>query len=189
MNSRPSTARTAPRLLGVYLNDHLTGAGAGADLIRRSARAHRGTPLGPPLAALARDVVEDRDSLREIMTDLDVPVVRSRMVLGRLAEKAARLKLNGRLVSRSPLSDVLELEGMRLGVEGKACAWHTLQALADDDPRVDGPRVEELLRRAERQIRTLDHLRGERAEAVFTADEAAGRHEARAHSGSGGRGK
>ncbi|MFD7258249.1 hypothetical protein [Streptomyces sp. NPDC059874] len=165
MNSRS-------RLLAIYLNDHLTGAGAGVELLRRAARAHRGTPLGPPLAAMAQEVAQDLESLRRIMTDLQVPVMRSRIALGRLAEKAGRLKLNGRVVSRSPLSDVVELEAMRLGVEGKACAWRSLQAVADTDPRIDGVRLRELLRRAERQIRILESLRDERAAQVFTADAA-----------------
>ncbi|MFE7595635.1 hypothetical protein [Streptomyces sp. NPDC057494] len=163
MNSRPS-------LLGIYLNDHLTGAGSGVELLRRTARAQRGTALGPPLASLALEVAEDRESLLRTMAALDIPVWRSRIALGRLAEKAGRLKLNGRLFSRSPLSDVLELEAMRLGVEGKACAWRSLEALADADPRIDLVRVQGLLRRAERQIRILEALRVERAAQVFTAD-------------------
>ncbi|WP_329376584.1 hypothetical protein OG625_03485 [Streptomyces sp. NBC_01351] len=161
-----------PKLLAIYLNDHLTGAASGVELLRRAARAHRDTPLGPTLAAMAQEVAQDRESLRRIMTDLRVPVMRSRTALGWLAEKAGRLKLNGRIVSRSPLSDVVELEAMRLGVEGKACAWRSLQTLAATDPRIDGARLRELLRRAERQIRILEALRVERAAQVFTADAA-----------------
>ncbi|MFC9294587.1 hypothetical protein ACFTWH_13465 [Streptomyces sp. NPDC057011] len=166
MNSRP-------RLLDLYLNDHLTGAASGVELLRRAARAHRGTTLEPPLASLAAEVAQDRESLRRIMADLGVPVMRHREALGWLAEKAGRLKLNGRLLSRSPLSDVLELEAMRLGVEGKACAWRTLESLAATEPRIDVERVRDLLRRAERQIRILETLRVERAAEVFTPDGAA----------------
>lgn len=170
----PRSAAPAPagRLLAVYLNDHLTGASAGVDLLERAARAQQDTAFGPPLASLAREVAEDRASLLHIMRDLDVPVARSRMVLGRLAEKAGRLKLNGYLVSRSPLSDVLELEGMRLGVEGKVCVWRSLLALAGTDPRLDGARLQELLRRAGEQAGILETLLDERAAQVFTADAA-----------------
>ncbi|MFD0354036.1 hypothetical protein ACFVHW_09835 [Streptomyces sp. NPDC127110] len=170
---RPTADRPAPELLGIYLNDHLTGASAGTELLRRAARSHRDTALGPPLAALAREVAEDRESLRAVMAGLGVPESRGRAALGRLAEKAGRLKLNGRLFTRSPLSDVLELEAMRLGVEGKACMWRTLQALADRGARVDGARLHELVLRAERQIRILETLRGERSAQVF-APEVAG---------------
>ncbi|WP_221890441.1 hypothetical protein [Streptomyces sp. WAC07061] len=170
MNSRPTAGRPAPELLGIYLNDHLAGASAGTELLRRAARAHRGTALGPPLAALAREVAEDRESLRAVMAGLGVPESRVRAALGGLAEKAGRLKLNGHLFTRSPLSDVLELEAMRLGVEGKACMWRALLALADHGARVDGDRLHELLRRAERQIRILETLRRERSAQVFAPD-------------------
>ncbi|EFL18803.1 hypothetical protein [Streptomyces sp. C] len=104
------------------------------------------------------------------MAGLGVPESRGRAALGRLAEKAGRLKLNGHLFTRSPLSDVLELEAMRLGVEGKACMWRALQALADGGVRVDGARLHALLRRAERQIRILETLRAERSAQVFAPD-------------------
>lgn len=166
-NHRPPTG-PAPSFLGIYLNDHLTGAGGGVELLRRAARAHRENPLGPSLGALAEEVAADRESLREVMTDIDVPVMRTRVALGWFAEKAGRLKLNGRLVSRSPLSDVLELEAMRLGVEGKAACWRSLRDVARTDPRIDRSRIDELIRRAEQQIRTLEAMRSTRAAQVFT---------------------
>ncbi|MET7758122.1 hypothetical protein ABZT27_25975 [Streptomyces sp. NPDC005389] len=157
-----------PQFLGIYLNDHLTGSAAGVELFRRAARVHRGTALGPPVASLAREVEQDHESLRRIMADLGIPAMRHRMLLGRLAERAGRLKLNGRLLARSPLSDVLELEAMRLSVEGKACAWRSLEALSGSDARIDVARLHELLRRAEQQIHVLETLRGERAAQVLT---------------------
>lgn len=107
------------------------------------------------------------------MTDLGVPVMRHRMALGWLGEKAGRLKPNGRLVSRSPLSDLVELEAMRLGVEGKLCAWRSLLALAGTDTRIGRARITGLLQRAERQIETLDALRDRCAAKVLTKDLAA----------------
>lgn len=104
------------------------------------------------------------------MADLDLPVRRHRMVLGRLAEKAGRFKLNGRVLSRSPLSDVVELEAVRLGVDGKACAWRSLASPAGTEQRVDVVHLQELLRRAELQIRRLEVLRVDRAAQVFAAD-------------------
>lgn len=173
MNTHHLTGRSAekdpPHLVAIYLNDHLAGAGSGVALIRRMARAHRGTPVGPALADLAKDIAEDRDSLREFMTALDVPAQWPRVAAGRLGERAARLKLNGRLVKRSPLSDVLELEAMRLGVEGKASLWRSLRVLAATDPRLDLAAVDELLARAGQQASLLEALRLEAARSAFTA--------------------
>ncbi|HEY5356166.1 MAG TPA: hypothetical protein VIJ82_00465 [Streptosporangiaceae bacterium] len=51
---------------------------------------------------------------------LGIPVRTYKVYAGWLAEKAGRLKFNGRLRARSPLSNLVELELLRLGVEGKA---------------------------------------------------------------------
>ena len=56
-----------------------------------------------------------------------------------IGEKIGRLKFNGRLLGRSPLSDLEEVELLRLGVEGKVAGWRTLRTLADADPRLDRP--------------------------------------------------
>ncbi|MCX4524157.1 MULTISPECIES: hypothetical protein [unclassified Streptomyces] len=172
--ARRSPVPRPQRLLTIYLNDHLAGASGGVSLIHRMARTHRGTPAGAPLAELAREIAEDRESLREIMTALDVPERWPRVVMGRLAEKAARVKLNGRLVRRSPLSDVLELEAMRLGVEGKASLWRSLETLAATTAPLAPATVDRLLSRAQRQAAVLEELRVEAAGRTFTADAADG---------------
>jgi hypothetical protein len=78
---------------------------------------------------------------------------------GWLAEKAGRLKLNGHLLTRSPLSTVIEMESMRLGVEGKAAGWRTLRAVAGWDHRLDHDEIDRLIERANEQIEALEILR------------------------------
>lgn len=166
MNRSPDSARSAP-LLGVYLNDHLAGSTAGVALLRRAARNQRARGRGRELADLAGEVAEDRKALQQVMTDLGIPVRRAKISLGWLAEKAGRLKPNGRLLARSPLSDVLELEMMRLGVEGKTSCWRTLRTLAETDRRLDATRLDALLRRTTRQAETLESLRTTAAAHTF----------------------
>ncbi|MFE5614851.1 hypothetical protein [Streptomyces sp. NPDC056463] len=168
MRDKPETL-SGP-LLTVYLNDHLTGSAAGVRLIHRIADRQRRTGPGPVLDDLARQIEEDRRSLRRIMRDLDVPVRPLREAVGRIGEKAGRLKLNGRLFSRSPLSDVLELEAMLIGVEGKAACWRSLRALAETGAGLDRALLDRLLARAEEQSRTLDGIRRERSAEVFGAE-------------------
>lgn len=172
----PTSAPAAPTFLTVYLNDHLTGAGAGVRLSRRMAEQQRRTDAGRrrDLAALAGQIEEDQQSLRKIMRDLDVPVRRRREWMGRIAERAGLLKMNGRILSRSPLSDVMELEAMLLGVKGKAACWRALRTLADTEPRLDASDVDRLLARADAQARTLEDLRRRRAAEVFAAELAGG---------------
>jgi len=153
------TKFTNTSLLGIYLNDHLAGATAGVSLIERTAQAHKGTPAGPPLAKLATEIAEDREALLELMSALGVGVAHYKLAGAWVAERAGRLKLNGRLLSRSPLSSLVELEGMKLGVEGKSAVWRSLRTLADDDSRLDAARLDGLIARARAQSRTLERLR------------------------------
>jgi hypothetical protein len=144
-------------LLEIYLNDHLAGATAGVGLARRLADAEAG--WAPDLGRIAREIREDRSALLELMRQLDVRLQRHKSVLAWAGEKAARLKPNRRLVRRSPLSRVLELEAMRLGVEGKVAGWRTLREVAETEPRLPAARLDALLARARAQAEDLEKLR------------------------------
>jgi hypothetical protein len=161
-------------LLGIYLNDHLAGATGGVELARRAAAARRGGQTGTELRRFAADVAADRAALLDIMATLGVPVRAYKVWAGWVGEKAGRLKLNGRLLTRSPLSSLEELEMMRLGVTGKAAGWRTLRLLAETDPRLDRGRLDELLARADGQLGQLEDLRVRAARAVLGQEPAAG---------------
>jgi hypothetical protein len=156
-----------PSALAIYLNDHFAGSTAGAELARRMARTHRTSRHGGRLQRLAADVAQDRDSLQILMGDLGIPVRRYKVLAGWAAEKLGRVKPNGRVVHRSGLSTVLELEALRLGVEGKKLLWQSLAAVADQDPRLDADRLRELRERAMSQIDVLESLRPEAVMAVL----------------------
>ncbi len=117
-------------VLEIYLNDHLGGATMGVELFRRASRSAQGS-VKTQLQELTTEVERDRESLRTLMGTLAVPVHRYKVLGGWVLEKAARLKPNGRLLRRSPLSDLIELEGLLLGVQGKAAGFRTLRRLAD----------------------------------------------------------
>ncbi|GHB31832.1 hypothetical protein GCM10010331_18170 [Streptomyces xanthochromogenes] len=146
-------------LLATYLDDHYTGATGGLELFRRAAEARTDAEGRAALTDLAQQVDEDRESLARIMADLDLPRSQSKAAIGWLAEKAGRLKTNGHLFTRSPLSDVLEAESMLLGVLGKAACWRTLRVLAESDARLCADDLDVLLDRAEQQSATLEELR------------------------------
>lgn len=148
---------TDHELLAIYLNDHLTGATGGVELFRRAASNLRGAH-GEELARLRDEVEEDRESLVSIMRRLGVRENKPMLVLGWVGEKAARLKPNGYLVRRSPLSDVIEIEGLRVGVHGKLCGFQVLRAAIIDDDRVPTEEVETLIERAEDQQARLYKL-------------------------------
>jgi hypothetical protein len=97
---------------------------------------------------------------------LGIPVRTYKVYAGWLAEKAGRLKFNGRLRARSPLSNLVELELLRLGVEGKAAGWRTLRVRADKDARLDAGRLDALISRARRQADLLEDLRVRAADQI-----------------------
>jgi hypothetical protein len=146
-----------PALLGIYLNDHLAGSTTGLELFRRVAGAHRGTPAGAVLERLTREIEEDREELLRIMRTLGVPVRQYKVAAGWAMEKVGRLKLNGRLLSRSPLSSVVEFEALYLGVQGKEAGWRLLRAI--EDPRLDAAQLDRLVDRAAAQADALEELR------------------------------
>ena len=141
--------------LGIYLNDHLAGATAGSNLAHRLAQAEGGD-LGAELARLDREIGDDREDLLRLMAELGVTARRYKVVLGWVAEKAGRLKSNGYLLHRSPLSTLLELEALRAGVQGKLAGWDALEAAVTDPAHM--ATLERLRTRAEDQLRTLAQL-------------------------------
>ncbi|GGX28535.1 hypothetical protein [Streptomyces lomondensis] len=154
-------------LLGIYLNDHLAGATAGTARARYLLRSCRGSALADALAPVTAGIAEDRESLLGVMRRLDVPVRRYKVYAGRAAEQVGRLKSNGSLVRRSPLSTLWELEALRLGVEGKAALWQTLRNLSATDERLDPGQLDELIARAGRQQATLEELRRKQIGVTF----------------------
>ena len=170
--ARTDTARdggpSEASMLGIYLNDHLAGATAGTELAHRTARSYRDGNKGATPRRLAAEIAQDRAALLDIMTALGVKVRRYKVSAAWIGEKAGRLKFNGRVLARSPLSDLEELELLRLGVEGKAAGWRTLRAQADTDTRIDAERLDELIARAKTQAIQLEELRVRAASRVVS---------------------
>jgi hypothetical protein len=145
------------QMLSIYLNDHLTGATGGLELFRRAAAGFDGD-AGEELARLRDEVQEDREALLTLMRRLGISENLAMVTLGWIGEKLGRFKPNGYLVRRSPLSNVIELEGLRVGVHGKLCGWQVLRAATIDDDRVATAEIEALIERAEDQQARLYKL-------------------------------
>jgi hypothetical protein len=162
------------KLLGIYLNDHLAGATAGLELAGRARGANEGTEYGEALTRLADGIEADRRALEGVMERLEVGRDHPKVLAGWVAEKIGRLKPNGQLLGYSPLSRVLELEGLALGVTGKLALWRTLHGLAAEDDRLDAAYLGRLAERAERQLAELEEQRREAVREAFAPKAAAG---------------
>jgi hypothetical protein len=162
------TQQNGPGFLGIYLNDHLAGSTVVLELARRIAASARHLPVSDDVPKrLAAEIGEDRIALLDIMDTLGIRIQGYKVLAAWAGEKAGRLKLNGRLLRRSPLSDLEELEMLRLGVEGTGTGWRTLRSVAERDSRLDAGRLDKLISRAARQAELLEELRSEVAERTF----------------------
>jgi hypothetical protein len=169
MMTTKTARRTEQDLLGVYLNDHLAGATVGLELVRRmAASAEPGTEAAAVVKRLVSEITADRSALIKMMAAMGVKIRGYKVFAAWAGEKAGRLKLNGHLLSRSPLSALEETEMLRIGVEGKAAGWRTLRVVAQRDSRLDLGQLDELLAGATRQSDTLERLRVRIAEQVLT---------------------
>lgn len=145
------------KLLGLYLSDHLTGATAGLGRLRRMAKDFTDTPVHAELDGLAAEVAREREQLRQLIHDLGIRQRPHRQAAAWLAEHAGRLKLNGRLLSRSPMTLVLESELMRSAVLGKIGGWQTLEELAPQ-LGLEPATFTRLIAEGQAQIEALDRV-------------------------------
>jgi hypothetical protein len=157
------------KYLRIYLQDHLAGSTAGLELARRARGANEGTEYGPPLAKIADEIEADRRHLENIIRDLGFGADRLKNIAAWSLEKVGRLKLNGELTGYSPLSRVVELEGLLTGITGKKGLWVALLEVVPSEPRLDQALLERLRDRADEQRATVEELREKAAREAFAS--------------------
>jgi hypothetical protein len=148
------------RLLAIYLNDHLGGSTVGVELARRARASHEGTELGAFLDRLTAEIEADRAALERLIEHFGIRKDPVKQGVAWVAEKAGRLKPNGQITGRSPLSTLVELEGLHVGISGKLSMWEVLEPALG--PEVVGINLATMAERARRQ---LEELRPHRVEA------------------------
>jgi hypothetical protein len=120
------------------------------------------------LVALAEQITQDRQSLLDIFKQVGVQPQRYKVVAGRLGETLGRLKLNGRIRSRSPLTPLVEIEAIQAGVVGKRNLWQTLGTHAYT-LKLRDDHLTELDNRAKAQLEVLEHCHAELARRAFSS--------------------
>lgn len=153
------------RLLRIYLRDHHAGSTAGMGLAKRTWRHNRDTEFEPELRGLMERIEADRDDLTRQMSTVGVRPNRIKDAVAAAVERVGGLKPNGRLRSYSPLSRVVEIEGLVMAVSGKLSGWRTLEAALGDS--VGG--LARLIESAQSQLATLETLGRRAAEVAFGA--------------------
>lgn len=153
------------RLLAIYLQDHRAGSMGGLELARRAAGSNRGSAIGEAMEALVVELEAEIETLEALMAELGIRRNNLKILGAWTGEKLGRLKLNGRLTGQSPLSPLVELELLRIGITGKLGMWQALEETL-------GPRLTEfdlpgLIEQAERQRTVVEGLRLEAARVAF----------------------
>lgn len=160
---------TGNRYLRIYLQDHLAGSVGLLELARRGAGQYGGSGIGAFMERLAEEIEADHDALERFAAAVGTGGDRLKQALAWTAEKAGRLKLNGHLLTPSPLSPVVELEVLALGIEGKLLLWRALAALYAEGETPGGIDVGELIARGERQRAEVEEHRLAATSAAFEA--------------------
>lgn len=163
------SSRIDQGLLNLYLCDHLAGATIGSARIQRMAASFEDTPVFASLSSMAEEIRAERRFLKQLIHDLGFRQLAHRQVAGWAGERVGRLKSNGRMLSRSPMTIVLEVELMRSAVIGKRGTWLTLGDNAEElglYPEV----FHELAERALHQHEALDEVHAYARRRAFRVD-------------------
>jgi hypothetical protein len=115
------------KLLRIYLDDHQSVLLAGLELVRRMAKRPSDDELRTFLTELLPELEDDRRRVIARIREAGGSPSRVKSGLAWLAEKAGRLKPNGSLTKPSPLSPLLELEGLRAVLDASRSLWRTLE--------------------------------------------------------------
>lgn len=160
--------RTVKSPLSIYMNDHLAGATVGVELARRLRSSNADDDsFGPPTARICAELEADRETLEATMEQLGVSRRRLKPVGAWLGEKLGRFKLNGQLTGYAPLSRLVELELLYIGLTGQIRLWEALESSLGR--RRDGLDFAALAKRAAGQRGRVEELHLEAAALALPA--------------------
>ncbi|MCH8571421.1 NAD-dependent epimerase/dehydratase family protein [Nesterenkonia sp. AY15] len=115
-------------LLRQYMSDHLAGATAGTNRIKRMAADYVDTPVFPQISEVAEAIRRERGFLVKLIQRQGFSTPPGSTTIAWLGERVGRLKPNGRPPGgRSPSTLVLEAEMMITAVTGKLHGWSVMK--------------------------------------------------------------
>lgn len=137
-----------------YLRIHLTGSAGGIELFSRGQNFH--DPVAASiLEGIRGELVQERTQLLAMADRLDARPAPFAAIAAAVGERIGRLKPNGNPLRRTSLTDLIDLEAMRVALSGKTAGWEALLSVVD---RHDGLRREELTALHEQALRQLDQV-------------------------------
>lgn len=152
------------RLPQIYLDDHVAVTVATYELIGRMIRSGAHGDHAALLVDVRAEIAGDRRRIEDCLRALGSKPSRAKSGFAWLAEKGGRLKLNGRVLAASPLTPLVELEGLGLALEAHRALWRAMERCGPEAERDD---CRARADRVERRMREVEHLRLRAAEVVF----------------------
>jgi hypothetical protein len=164
MGSRMNESNSLP----VYLQDHLAGAVHAIDLLERLRDSHGSDRIGEFAGSILTDVRLDFDVLKHLSEEIGEGSSGIKEIASRLAEKAARIKLDDG--GKTGFETFESLEFLTLGVHGKLALWRALEVAATIDVRLQGVDYSLLQRRAQAQEEKIEQERLRLSRTVFRSE-------------------
>ena len=153
--------------LGHYIRIHLTGSAGGIELFSRG-DAMPDADAKAQVRRMRDELVQERKQLLAMADRLDVRPAPFAATAAKIGERVGRLKPNGKLLQRTPMTDVVDLETMIVAVSGKIAGWESMIAVADRHDGLDAAELKGLLDQAVRQRDDLSALHAEAASRALT---------------------
>lgn len=138
-----------------HMRTHLMGASGGTAAFERVAHTHGIPEVAQGLKAMAEEIKQERDWLREMMADVGIEPSAVSRIASQGAEAFARFRPTPRLIGRSDLMDVLELEALYAAVVTKRNGWRLMRQAARAGANLDIAQLDELERWADSQLERL----------------------------------
>ncbi|MDQ6909984.1 MAG: hypothetical protein M3Z84_04240 [Actinomycetota bacterium] len=140
--------------LDTYLNNHAAGGTGAIEMAEHCEAANAGEPVAQFLATLVADIKADHQTLTDLMDALGTTRNPVKKMAARVGEKLTHLNLEG-----GDLGNLLTLEALSLGVEGKACMWKSLEKVRDSSDVFAAVDFHALIKRAENQRAGIEEWR------------------------------
>ncbi|MBT1001571.1 hypothetical protein KIH31_03055 [Paenarthrobacter sp. DKR-5] len=172
MSENPNASAAADSdALARYLHSHQIAAASGERLFEQAAKVWKDTPQYEALARLAVEVDEDKAELDALAHRLNAGISAPKNVIAWLGSQISKVDPINPFRTPHGATGQLELEALVTAVTGKSLLWETLQLVARSDSRIDAGRMQELLDRADRQIRELKDILNASSAARFLPTE------------------
>ena len=138
-----------------HMKTHLMGASGGTAAFERVAHTHGIPEVATGLKAMAEEIKQEREWLRGMMTDVGIEPSAISKLASQGAETVARFRPTLRLLGRSELMDVLQLEALYAAVATKRNGWRYMRQAARAGANLDVAQLDELERWADSQLERL----------------------------------